>query len=205
MTIESNKKNFMPQFHELSNIRDTGEFNSGKGYVELTLKQSLKDKCKNLVAQTFTTDQFYYAEKLPHIAGNVANEMHITLYYGFGKDDKLNKLNVLQKSNLLNLLQVKEVCFRWNELHNYYVVMLIYKKNVGLNGVYSLLKNLDSIPNHNHVFRPHSTIAYVKGDISEKILQEKCHAIYNQLEINFGIVHSLKYAEFDANIMEFNF
>ena len=203
MSLELKPVPNMPQI--LKNILDTGEFNTGKGYVELTLDQSIKSYYNQLAEEFFNKDEFYYAEKLPHIAGNVTQNMHLTLYYGYKECDKLDKLNLLQKSNLPDLFKVNRVFFRKNQLYNYYVIMLDYETNIGLNSVYKLLQKMDSEPNYDYEFKPHSTIAYIKSSISEEILQKICDKMSKKIIIKLVKINSLKFAEFDSNIMEFNF
>ena len=183
-----------------SSEKITPEINIGTGFAELTLSNEIKKACLDAVNKYVPKDNLYYVKNLPHIAGNVADNLHLTLYYGFKKGDNVKTLSMLKNSNLPSLIKLSDVCYRRNTIHNYYIIMLKFEENIGLNGLYEVLQNIDSEPKKEHKFHPHSTLAYIKGDLTEEKLQELCQKIFQELNFTLIPVETLRYAGYDSEI-----
>jgi 2'-5' RNA ligase len=141
------------------------------GYVTIEIEDDHITQIKNLLSTICTSNDFYYSDVVPRIAGDVTDKLHLTLFYGL-LHKQIDKEKLLKELNNINLeeLTLENIALKQGYQGLYQILWLtvLDSDNYLLNLSTEIGKFNPSNYDPHYTFLPHITLAYVRPEFKLK-------------------------------------
>jgi hypothetical protein len=141
------------------------------GYVASDVREDDKLKIKEILNNLCSTSDYYYSDVVPHIAGNVADKLHLTFYYGLLDNQiDMQSLNEFLGKIELSNLELGELHLKSGYQNLYQILWINVIDSEGKLAQISkqISKFNPADADINYTFLPHITLAYVQPEFKIK-------------------------------------
>lgn len=138
---------------------------SNKAFVEITFNNEVEDYFKKLVNQLVPEKFLYSSDVVSHIRGNMANSLHLTLFFGLENYQIDNpEINKIINSTTFKEIKLGKLFF-FEGYENLYRVLCVEVLDEDKK-LFNLSKKFESFAPDREPkeFKPHLTLAYVTND-----------------------------------------
>lgn len=137
------------------------------GYVALTFNSEIKDKLRNILSQNYTSRDYYKSPVVSGINGDVIDDLHLTIFYGFNQPDEHTAIRSYLNSIILQPIEVTgaKILSGYQDLYKV-LVLEVDDRDQFLYSIHEYLKDnfsYDATVQHPD-FLPHITLAYLVND-----------------------------------------
>jgi hypothetical protein len=125
------------------------------GCIEIVLSEESKTLCHKVLTQIIDPSAFYISPSVGYISGDVTNEGHVTVFYGFDGDIQAEQMRVLKWETSI----ISATRFDIFEKDDYDILVLLVDKGPIAGLVEQIRQEFGCI---NDSLNPHVTLAYIQ-------------------------------------------